>query len=192
MDKLLLPIVTRRWLLGTLTGLALGMLVLMQLLFRAQLGHLPGLDTAPVIPDTRFYYTAGELIAALDVLGPVGRAVYRHLHGPDMLFPLVYGLFFASLIVFSWGLRGRAMKTASLLALVPVMAALADWTENVAIELVSGAFRAHSAAEISASAPFAASLAGVATASKWSLSAASALLIVAGMVFALCRRARED
>jgi hypothetical protein len=186
MYKLLFPVVSRRWLLLALTALTLGMLVLMQLLFRFQLGHRFGLAEPP---DGRLYYTSGQLVSVLDALGPAGRRVYLHLHVPDMLFPLVYGLFFAALIVFFWGLRAGAVRTASSFAIVPAIGTVADWIENLSIEWVSSLFSAgRTAADITTAAPSAAQLAGVATAVKWTCAWASVLLILAGIAFSTVRR----
>ena len=186
MYKLLFPLVRRRRFLLALTALTLGMFVLMQLLFRFQLGHRFGLVEPP---DGRLYYTSEQLVGILDALGPAGRRVYLHLHVPDMLFPLVYGLFFAALIVFFWGLRAGAVKAASWFAIVPAIGTVADLIENAAIEWVSTLFSAgRTAMDIAASAPAAARLAGVATAVKWTCALASALLIVAGIACSTVRR----
>jgi cellulose synthase/poly-beta-1,6-N-acetylglucosamine synthase-like glycosyltransferase len=186
MVALLFSLARRRWFLLGLTVLTLGMFVLMQLLFRFELGHRFGLVEPP---DGRLYYTSAQLVGVLDALGPAGRQMYMYLHIPDMLFPLVYGLFFAALVVFFWGLRAGAVKAASWLAIVPAIGTVADWIENIAIAWVSMLFSAgHTATDIAASAPIAARLAGTATAMKWTCVWLSTLLILVGIAFLIVRR----
>jgi hypothetical protein len=186
MIALLFSLARRRWFLLGLTVLTLGMFVLMQLLFRFELGHRFGLAEPP---DGRLYYTSAQLVGVLDALGPAGRQTYMYLHFPDMLFPLFYGLFFATLIVFYWGLRAGAVKAAAWLAIVPVIGTLADWIENIAITRVSMLFSAgRTATDIAAAAPIAAQLAGIATAVKWTCAWVSALLILVGIAFLIVQR----
>lgn len=175
--KLLRLIVQRKAAFRALIALSLGMFVLVQLLFRTQLGHLPGLDSRPVLPDERFFYTAPELVAFLDSLGSAGRVIYWRLHLVDMVFPLVYGLLLATLVVYVSGDRGG--RPVAVLATLPFVATLADLVENVCVRIVSTQFAAgRSAAEVFALAPWVASLAGVATATKWTAATLSLLLIL--------------
>ncbi len=180
MYGILLPIVKRCRLFVSIVMLCGGMLVLMLVLF---LGRN--------LPDSLLAYTSGQLVAALDRLGPSGRLVYLRLHILDMVYPLVYGLGLSSLMVFFWGVRGGAARAASLLAFLPVLTALMDYTENICIRIVSVLFtQGKTAADIAALHPFAASLSGYATSAKWVCTVLSLASVLAGYVFQAIRRRR--
>lgn len=50
------------------------------------------------ILDTRFFYNLSDISVFLDKLGQNGRSMYQLTHfGPDLIFPISYSLFFASL-----------------------------------------------------------------------------------------------
>jgi len=76
-----------------LLAVSLGMFGLMQALFALQFA-------GAAVPDSLFRYGPARLVSMLDALGPAGRMGYLRLGLLDMAFPLVYGLFFATLIVF--------------------------------------------------------------------------------------------
>lgn len=178
-------IANRTWLFVALAVLFVGMYVLMQVLFSSLL------RASPVLPDARFFYTSGQLTTILDALGPSGRHTYMLLHLVDMVFPLVYGLFLAVMMAYLWGVRGGAVKAASPLSVLALAAALCDYAENICVRIVSALFvPGRTAANVDALRPLAASLAGFATAAKWTLSALSVVAILAGVVFAIVRRGR--
>ena len=183
MHKLLSPLARRGWLVAALGVLTVGIFVLMQVLFASRMAALP---------DGFLYYTSGTLISSLDALGPSGRLLYLYLHILDMVLPLAYGLFMALVVVRLWGMRGGAVKTASVLSVLPLVAAFFDYAENVCIRVVSALFSGgRTSADIVALNPLAASLAGFATAGKWTFCAISVLAILAGVVFWITRRVKR-
>ena len=166
----------RPWLLVVLFALIIGLFIVLRGV-QGNIAHLPGLAIPVVIPDAQFYYSAVQLVANLDSLGQAGRAIYAQVHLIDTVIPLGYGLLFALLIVYFWGIRGGAVQIASLLIIFPVAGALSDYIENITVEAVSALFaQGNSAVDISASHPFAASLAGYATAAKWMFSALAGIM----------------
>jgi hypothetical protein len=176
MYRFLSSISTRRPLFFGLIVLSFGMFILMQVLFSTQFAHLNWMGSPSAPPDSRLYYTPDQLADFLESLGPAGRLVYLRLHLVDMIFPIVYGLFFAVVTVYFWGVRGGLVKTATSLAVLPIAGAMSDCAENVCIQIVSAG--AH---------PVAALIAGYATAVKWGLTAASVLAIAAGIIVFIVR-----
>jgi hypothetical protein len=186
MERLLRSIVERKVAFRGLIALALAMFVLLQVLFRTQLGQVP----SPA-PDARLHYSSQELVAYLDALGPEGREVYMRLHLLDMAFPLVYGLFFATLLAVFWG--GRRRGTVAALAIVPLVGTLSDLAENVCIRIVSAQFAAgRSVDDVAALALPATSLAAVATTVKWTAAALTVLLVLTGAATRLFRGGGSD
>jgi hypothetical protein len=143
------------------------------------------------LPDLRFTYSPGQLIAALDLYGQAGRLAYLRLHIADMIFPLTYGALSVLTLIYFWAVRGGAAKTASVLAVIALIGTTMDCTENACIQMVSALFsQGRTAADIAASPPVAATLAGFATAAKTACDFISLLAILAGIVFAMARRGR--
>ncbi len=145
------------------------------------------------LPDMLFTYTPEQLITTLDSYGEAGRLAYLRLHIADMFFPVTYGALYALTLIYFWGVRGGAAKTALILAIISIIGALMDCTENVCIRIVSALFsQGRTAADIAAAPPFAATLAGFATAVKAICILLSMLAILAGIVFAMVRRGRQE
>ncbi len=143
------------------------------------------------LPDLLFTYTPAQLVTMLDSYGEAGRLEYLRLDVADMFFPLAYGAFYALTLTYFWGVRGGAVKTASVLAVVSVIGALMDLTENACIRTVAALFSRGTAADIAASPPLAATLAGIATPVKWVCDVFSMLAILAGVAYAIAGRGRR-
>jgi hypothetical protein len=82
--------------------------------------------------DTRFSYTLKEVRMDFEKLGVAGRSLYSSIvGGVDMLYPLVYGLFFililANLLKRTIGPGSKLM----LLALLPILGVVCDYLENI-------------------------------------------------------------
>ena len=136
-------------------------------------------------PDTSFFYSASDLYRWAEAFGADGRSDYIQARFTfDLLWPLVYTVFLATLL--SW-LLVRAVPATSrwrLLNLLPVLALLCDYAENVGASIVIARFPSNT--------PVLADLTTVFTMLKWiSLSAAFALVPVVGVI-ALVRRGRTD
>lgn len=87
--------------------------------------------------DLRLAYSPAEAYTALAAYGDEGRQLYLLIELTlDLIYPLVYGLFFALTIVYC--LRPVLAKTHILqrAALLPLVAMLADWGENAGLALL--------------------------------------------------------
>jgi len=88
-------------------------------------------------PDLSFYYSAQDLYHMAEVYGEQGRGAYvRARFTFDLIWPMVYTIFFCTAI--SW-VYARAFTTDSLgrgANLVPVLAMLFDYLENLSVSLV--------------------------------------------------------
>lgn len=131
-------------------------------------------------PDTSFLYSRVELYQMAESYGDEGRQSYvRARFTFDLVWPLVYTLFLVTSI--SW-LSGRAFTPDSpwqRANLVPVLAALFDYLENLATSLVMLRFPDQT--------PVVDLLAPVFTLLKWSLLTASFALLLLGIVIAMVR-----
>lgn len=82
------------------------------------------------VPDLLHGFTADELYARLEAYGDEGRAIYLRAELVDLVYPLVYGFFFAFLIALA---ARRLLRTDSpwrLLCLAPLAATGLDYFEN--------------------------------------------------------------
>lgn len=138
-------------------------------------------------PDMSFYYTAHDLYELAEVYGEGGRRAYvRARFTFDLVWPLVYTIFLSAGI--SWVNR-RAFGLESLWQranLVPVLAALFDYLENVSTSLVMIRYPSSTAlVDV---------LATVFTMVKWILVTGSFAILLAGTVTGLWRwvRARNS
>lgn len=88
-------------------------------------------------PDTRLFYTSEDLYELAEAYGPEGRKAYvRARYTFDVAFPIVYGFFLVTTIswlaskVFEPGHKLRSLN------LVPIVAVLLDYLENLATSIV--------------------------------------------------------
>jgi hypothetical protein len=82
------------------------------------------------VPDLLHGFTAAELHARLEAFGDEGRRIYLRAELVDLVYPLVYGAFFAFLIALP---ARRLLPEGSswrLLCLAPLAATLLDYLEN--------------------------------------------------------------
>ena len=127
-------------------------------------------------PDTSFFYTAEDLYRFAEAYGPAGRQAYiRARYTFDVVWPLVYSFFLVTAI--SW-LTSRAFPIGSRWQranLVPLLAVLFDFLENLAASVVMQRYPDPT--------PALAGLAPGMTVLKWVFVGASfALLVVAALV----------
>lgn len=138
-------------------------------------------DTGSTVsPDTSFFYSARELYQMAESYGAAGRQAYvRARFTFDLLWPVVYTFFLVTSI--SWTL-GRAFAPESRWQranLVPIVAALFDYLENLSTSLIMLRFPDQT--------PGVDLLAPAFTALKWSLLAASFVILLCGLAIALAR-----
>lgn len=128
-------------------------------------------------PDSSFWYTADDLYASAEAWEADGRAAYVIARVTfDVVWPLVYGVFLTASL--GW-LLGRCTQTGSRwrrLALLPGLAVLLDYAENLCTATVMARYPART--------PVLAELAPVFTAAKWMLLSGCFVLLLAALVAA--------
>lgn len=126
-------------------------------------------------PDTSFFYNADSLYEMAEAYGEAGRSAYiRARFTFDIIWPLVYTLFLATTI--SWTF-GRAFMPGTVwrkLNLAPLLGALFDYLENISAALVMYRHPLQT--------PVVDSLAGVFTLLKWFFISGSFVLLLLGIV----------
>jgi hypothetical protein len=129
-------------------------------------------------PDLSLYYSADELYELADGYGEAGRLAYvRARFTFDLIWPLLYMAFLCTAI--SWVLQ-RAFVPESILQqtnLLPILAALFDYLENISTSLVMLRFPDLT--------PILDVLAGVFTSLKWISLLSSFLILIVGLVIAI-------
>lgn len=132
-------------------------------------------------PDTAFFYASQDLYDFAEAYGEEGRAAYVRARGTfDVVWPLVYAFFLVATI--SWA-AGRAFVPNSqwqLLNLVPVLAMLFDFLENLFTSLVMLRYPQPS--------PLAAAFAPPVSMIKWALVMGSFVLLLIIMGVAVGKR----
>ena len=84
--------------------------------------------------DLRFAYTADQAFAALTAYGPTGREFYLLIElTADVLYPIIYSLFFSLAILFFWERAGGRWPILARLALLPFVGLIADYLENAGL-----------------------------------------------------------
>ena len=82
------------------------------------------------VPDLLHGFTADDLHARLEAFGAEGRSIYLRAELVDLVYPLVYGFFFAFLIAVAARRLLREDSPWRLLCLVPLATTLLDYLEN--------------------------------------------------------------
>lgn len=125
-------------------------------------------------PDLSFFYSADDLYQMAEAYGQEGRVAYIQARFTfDLIWPLVYMLFLCTGI--SW-VYGKTFAPDSLwqrMNLVPVLAALFDYFENIATSLVMQQYPDQL--------PIVAGLAPIFTLGKWMLVGGSFVLLIVGV-----------
>jgi len=135
-------------------------------------------------PDTSLWYSAADLYAMAEAYGEQGRAAYvRARFTFDLIWPVVYTLFLTTAIgwLFSRGVAaGSRWQWANLL---PLVAMLLDYLENLSTSVVMLRYPAQTAVI--------GHLVPLFTLSKWACVGGSGLLLVAGLVAAARKWVRD-
>ena len=169
-----------RWLMGVSRGWIVLAALAIFVLFTARV--LPRqAQRGAGSPDTSFFYTADELYAMAEAYGPAGRQAYVEARATfDVAWPIVYATFLTTAL--SW-LTWRAFPPASAWQranLVPLLAVLFDFLENVSTSIVMLRYPLVT--------PAAAGLAPGFTVLKWLFVGGSFAPLVAAAAVALWRR----
>lgn len=176
------------WLVRVSTGwLALAAVVGFLLFTALVLPAQPRIETTPGTqvssPDLSFWYSAEDLYRTAEAYGADGREAYvRQRVTFDVVWPLVYVAFLG--VTLSW-VAGRLAGGARLWQranLLPVAAGLFDYLENACTVTVMLRYPAR--------APIVGALAPVMSATKWTLLAASFVLLFAGTALVVWRGVR--
>jgi hypothetical protein len=121
------------------------------------------------LPDSEIYYTYHQLFQVFDAYGETGRAMYLQIQLIDMVYPVVYSLLLAGILMALYK-RSRFEHV----VFIPFMAALFDYVENILLRTSVQAFPAMNDAVVQ--------IAAMATLLKWSLLVLSLLLMIPGVV----------
>ena len=163
-----------------LAGLAL-FIVFMVLLTTGQFEDSGDFPEDVGVPDLSLYYSADTLYEWAEAYGEAGRRDY--IYSFDLVWPLVYGFFLATAITWLFRKVFPADSVWRLANLVPLAGVLFDYLENFSVSLVMYRFPQET--------PIITSLAGIFTALKWPLVAASILLLLIGLFTAILKRLRQ-
>ncbi|RUT29020.1 hypothetical protein EJP77_16600 [Paenibacillus zeisoli] len=133
------------------------------------------------LPDTLFYYSSHRLYDILDSLGATGREAYRSfLRTIDAAFPLLYSSALALSIRVLVRLAASRSTRASKLYLLPLLAGLFDYIENLSILVILSNYPEHLDAI--------AAISGCFTPAKWLMSFLSLTILVIAAVLAVWRK----
>lgn len=150
--------------------------------FQAGFGVVGALLGGNKPPDLLLFADADALRSCLEALGPEGRANYKFGFLLDTGYPVVYGALLAGCIVLGARALGRE-ALGSKVALLPLVAALFDWSENVGVMVLLSQWPAPSAAALSA--------VGVFNSGKWGFAFASLAVALPAAALAVARRRRS-
>jgi hypothetical protein len=155
-------------------------ILFMTLVLPNMAGRLTEMTGIGVSPDTSFIYSAADLYAMAEAYGAEGRAYYIYQRFTfDLIWPIVYLLFFAALITFLYR-RLPQQNSWRLVNLLPFAAVIFDLLEN------------SSAAYIMSRYPLPtlviASLTPLFTLLKWIMIILCAVAVIAGLVMMIRNR----
>jgi len=132
-------------------------------------------------PDMSFFYSAEDLYRFAEMYGEQGRAAYvRARFTFDVVWPLVYTFFLVTAVSWVFGKAFAADNPWQMANLAPVMGMLFDFLENISTSLVMLRYPQQTVVLDT--------LASVFTMLKWTLIAASFVLLLAGGIVAVWRR----
>jgi hypothetical protein len=154
--------------------------------------YLPGVQAEMIASsggngpiDLLFFYTPAEVFSMVDSYGEDGRASYlTHELTIDVIYPIVYTLFFALLITWLFQRGFSPGSRMQKLNVVPFGAFLFDMLENVCIMIM---LSAHPSQPV-----IVAWLGTVFTMIKWLFAVATILLILTGLVMALRNKFKKQ
>ena len=86
--------------------------------------------------DTFFFYTPDRAYELLTAMGAAGRDAYLTANLFDFFFPLTYTLFFVISMGMTYTFIYKAEDKRNLLMLLPFLAMLADYGENICVRLM--------------------------------------------------------
>jgi len=137
----------------------------------------------PVL-DMRFTYTYDEALNLLTQLGEEGRHLYSVMQLLDTVFPAAYGLSMALALGLLTARLFPNSHTHALVLLLPILAALLDYVENILVATQIAAFPDLSASIIS--------VAAIVTALKWTfLSLGFVALLPLGILWLYMRHTKR-
>lgn len=103
--------------------------------------NLENITGGLTILDTRLFYTQTDIFNFLDRLGEQGRNAYQLTHiVPDLIFPIAYSLFFASLSIWLAKHLNYSRKQIQRVFLFSLVAGIFDLLENFTIIVLVAAF----------------------------------------------------
>lgn len=134
-------------------------------------------------PDTSLWYSPDDLYAAAEAWGRDGRAAYVQARATfDVIWPMVYGTFLLTTLAWLWARGTTAGSRWQAAALLPVVAVVLDYAENICTATVMARYPART--------PVFAVLAPLFTAGKWLALSGSFMLLPVGVIVALAARWR--
>ena len=127
----------RLWLLGLLMLLIFCSFQYLTASWRAELGPLASGEELQLL-DAHFGIREKEIIPLLEHLGPTYRQAHSYLYiSLDLIYPLVYGLFFSALLLFLLqNSYPRYLGSLYRLSFFPFLIAITDLLENISFILL--------------------------------------------------------
>jgi len=132
-------------------------------------------------PDLSFYYTAGDLYRMAESYGAAGRQDYIRVRFTfDLIWPLVYLVFLVTATIWTYSRVFASDSPWQRANLIPLLAALFDYLENLSTSLVMARYPAPT--------PLVDGLAGMFTLVKWVFVGGSFVLLLIGVAVGVWRR----
>jgi hypothetical protein len=135
------------------------------------------------MPDTNFGYTFADIQGAFDTLGSDGLQMWLQVHLLDLIFPLTYAFSMTFGILMELRDAIPEKKNLRFLALLPILAAIADYIENTLIATQATSYPILSEAVIS--------VASAVTITKWLLLYAGFAIIFLLLILVIIMRFRS-
>lgn len=137
------------------------------------------------VPDISLFYTPQDLYRMAEVYGLEGRQAYIHARFRfDLVFPLIYTFFLTTGISWLFNHLPEKNNSSRLLNLLPVVAMLLDFLENISAASVISAYPS--------TRPILACLAAISTPLKWLFVGASFLSLLAAVIMRVLALIKGD
>lgn len=161
---------------GTIIGLVAALVVIQGVFVWGLMPRFTDATGGQLPLDSRYSYTADEAYGVLDAAGPGGRRILGFFAALDMVYPIVYSLAAAVLVIFLVDRLAGPDHALQRLAMLPFLVAALDYCENASIVTLMVVYPDRL--------PAVAKIASSFTSTKWTFAAAGGVILI-GLLIAL-------